>query len=160
MPVSFAEDLVEIREYELTFEERNDKRRALEQVRKDSNSQAHRIKNILYRNFLTEKKYVQKRENGSDSGGIRCVEGYSLINDEEKKLYSNGDKKIYYNIYLNEYGKMTAQIKTKGFGFSHEHYIKYFDSGCFLKDMLKAEYKAKMFVLEITRKLFNENNIL
>ena len=53
---------------------------------------------------------------------------------------------------------MVAKISVSGFG-ARNWYVQYFDSGIF-REMFRGEYQAKMFVLEITKKLFNEKNIM
>ena len=65
---------------------------------------------------------------------------------------------IKYNIYINHYGKMVAQIQTQNFG-PVDHYIQYFDIGCLLEDIFLSEHRAKMFVIKTVRKIFEENDI-
>jgi len=164
MSVSFAEDLVEIKEYVLTTEERNDKKRALKRVTvQKKNKTTVLIRNILYRNIPTEQEYIiNKLKSNYGEGGIYYIKGCNntILDCDFETLYVNGPDrlKIRYNIFLNKYNKMVAKVSVSGFG-GRTLYVQYFDSGIF-REMFRAEYKAKMFILETTRKLFNEKSIM
>ena len=160
MPVSFATELVVIKEYNLEQSERKMKKNALKLVKQNKTTNAYAIRNILYRAIPTEKKYIESRNKGSMGGGIGFIDGYMGTSTTDiKRLYRDGKYKIDYNIHINLYGKMTIKIKLSGFG-GRNHYINFYDSGILIEDIFKAEYKAKMFLLKTVTKLFNENNIM
>jgi len=158
MSVSFAENLVEIKEYEYDYSEKAEKQQALKKIKRNQNTQIYMIRNILYKSNPTEEKFVEKRNNGSRGGGISFIEGY-LEEYSSYILYKDHKRMIEYNIYLNNFNKMVAEITTRGFG-PVKHHIKYYSSGCLFEDMHKAEYKSKMYVIETARKLLNENDIM
>ena len=160
MPVSFATELVEIKEYILESAERKDKKKALKRVKNNRTEEAYIIRNILYRAMPSEKTYIEKRNNGSMGGGISFIEGYMGTSQNEiKNLYKDGNKKIDYNIHINLYSKMVIKMKIKGFG-GRNHYIQFFNIGSLPEDMFKTEYKCKMFLLKTVRKIFNDENIM
>ena len=110
------------------------------------------IRNILYKYTPTEEKYIERRNKGKH-GKINIV-GYKGSHEEDfKRIYYQSNKKIQYNIYMNDNNVIIAQLKVEGFG--QKHYIKYISNG----DLFKAEYKAKLFVLKTTRKIFKNNDI-
>lgn len=159
MSVTFAEKLVEIKEYkedESAIQDKKDAyRRMLKQKRK-----AHKIRNILYKCLPTEEEYIESRQKLEMR--INFLKGLTgNMFDESIKLYKDIEtgKRIDYSIYKNEYGKINVNIKLKGF-MGQKYYKKYITLGNSFHDIFKAEYQSKMFVIETVRKVFEKNNIM
>ena len=126
MSVSFAEELVVIKEYNLEQNERKMKKNALKIVKENKTSNAYTIRDILYRTLPTEEQYVKSQMNRSRRGRIRFINGYmGTSSTDVNKLYRDEKYKIDYNIHVNLYSKMTIKIKLSGFG-GRNHYIKFF----------------------------------
>ena len=51
-------------------------------------------------------------------------------------------------------------IFIKGFGIRNKYAISMFDIGSSMEDIFGAEHKAKMFIINTTRRLFDENDIM
>ena len=157
MSVTFSETPIIIN-YILNNKEKKDKKQAYKQALKSKTIKSRMIRSILYKAFPTEKKYIE-RKNKEENGGFNQIIGYcGKMKYNLITIYSSNQEKIEYNIYLNDYGKIVGEINTKGFGMVC-HYIEFYDCGNFPEDIYKAEYKAKLFVLETTRRLLNKKNI-
>ena len=160
MSVTFAENLVEIKEYHEDKSIIKDKQNAFKMAKKCSNKTSRNIRNILYKHLPTEEQYLEKRNKGSRYGGIGFIEGYIGTTDKDYEIiYSNRGKKIRYNIYENDNGMMVAMVETKGFP-GRKFYRRFIKSGDLYEELFKAEYKAKMFVITMVRKIFEDNDIM
>ena len=158
--VSFATELVEIKTYVLESFEKQEKKDALKQIKINNGPMTTFIKFVLYRYIPTEEQYIERRNKGK-SGSLSIIEGFNGKREGEfTTLYRNGGKKISYNVYMNIFGKMISQIKTKGFGIRNKYAISMFDIGSSMEDIFGAEHKAKMFIINTTRRLFDENDIM
>ena len=160
MSVTFAENLVEIKEYHEDASIIEDKQRAFKVAKRCSNKNSRRIRNILYKHLPTEEEYVEKRNKGSSHGGIRFIEGYlETLEEDYEIIYNDKGKKIRYNIYENDSGTMVAFVESKGLA-GRKFYRRFITCGNLFDDLFKAEYKAKMYVIEMTRKIFDDNEIM
>jgi len=159
MPVTFAEELVEIKEYIIDLKEKQDKIEAYKKIRNFYNEKVM-IRGILYKSLPTEEEYIKSKQQIKQK--IKFIKGYigrkstkmiELYKDNEK------DRKIEYSIYENEYGMVNIHIELKGFT-GQKYFKKYIKSGTLFDDMFKAEYQSKVFIIETVRKVFEENDIM
>ena len=159
MPVTFAKELVEIKEYFIDFKEKQDKKDAYKKIFNFYNEKVI-IRGILYKSLPTEEEYVKSKQQIKRK--IKVIQGYigrkstkmiELYKDIEK------DRKIEYSIYENEYGMVNINIVLKGF-IGQKYFKKYIKSGTLFDDMFKAEYQSKVFIIETVRKVFEENDIM
>jgi len=159
MPVTFAKELVEIKEYVIDLKEKQDKKDAYKKIFNFYNEKVI-IRGILYKSLPTEEEYVKSKQQIKRK--IKVIQGYigrkstkmiELYKDIEK------DRKIEYSIYENEYGMVNINIVLKGF-IGQKYFKKYIKSGTLFDDMFKAEYQSKVFIIETVRKVFEENDIM
>ena len=160
MPVTFATELEEIKEYTLRNSEKNDKKRALKLLKRNRTQEVYVIRNILYRAIPKKESYVEKKMDGHRHGGIYWVDGCS--HDESldvATLYKDSDGIIEYEIYINKFNKMVVTVSTAGFG-PQNHFKNFYTIGDSLEQLYKSEYLSKLYVLNIARDIFAKYNIM
>lgn len=162
--VTFAKNIVEIREYQIDHNYRQEKKEINRSIKKRMKLDITRaIKRLLYRALPSEEEYVVNKTN-QKKRRIRFIQGF-IDNEFYKKLLVYVDletgHKVKYSILENDLGMVNISIKFKGFP-GQQKYKKTINTKSFSDDIFKfkAEYHAKKFVINTIRKVFEENNIM
>lgn len=157
MSVTFAEDLVEIKEYKVESYEKTEKKKALDRIKRNSKNEAW-LSRILYASFVSEDDYVKLRMDGKKV--IRCIVKCTYIRrDTELYRKDYGLKSLSYSLYKNQYGKLVLQLESKGLSCDKKFELHCFDQGDSLEEEMVAEYKAKMKLVEIVKNICERNEI-
>ena len=163
MSVTFAEDLVDIIEYDVNEIIRQQKKETYRKIRQQQkNKSTHVIRNILYKHLPTEEEYVERRTTVPSKIGIKFIKGFiGSVTDDMRTLYNDfqNNRKISYSIHENDFGMVTVCVEFKGFT-GQKFFKTYMSSGTLFDDMFKSEYKSKMFVINTVRKVFEDNDIM
>jgi len=157
MSVTFANDLVEIKEYKVESHEKTEKKKALDRIKRNSDMKAW-LSRILYASFVSEDDYVKLRMDGKKV--IRCVVKCTYI-WRYIELYNKdyGLKSLSYSLYENQFGKLVLHLESKGLYHDKKVELHCFDQGNSLEDIMIAEYKAKMKLIEIVKNICEKNEI-
>ena len=156
MSVSFAEELVEIREYKTTSSESYEKKKVYQKIRQDCKGKSF-LSRILYGTFQTEHQYVDLKMKGKRP--IKCIARSEYSNSKTHVIYTEDyGKKIEYRIFPNQSGKLVLEVTTKGLG-PQFYPANYYEMGCDLQDMYASEYKAKMELIRTVKKICERNDI-
>ena len=157
MSVQFTEELVEVREFEISSNESNEKKKVYQKIRQESKGKSF-LSRILYGTFQTEHQYVDLK-----MAGKRPIKSIAKNNYDQEQLFTlykenYGAKTLKYRIYENDNGMLCLEILTKGLG-PIFYPTTYYRMGCDLEDMYVAEYRAKMELIRTVKKICERNDI-
>jgi hypothetical protein len=144
--VTFKEDLIHIKEYELNNIEIIEKKEIFKRIKKNNTDNERLISCILYKFIPSKINYLL----------IEIIYHKKIINfikiNELTYIYFENNKFISYIIYENGNNKLCINI-IPSFKMikTHEIYTEYLDDN--------QEYEAKIYVINTMRKLFNDNDI-
>ncbi len=183
MSVSFSET-VRVIKYNETAHETIGKTRAHEQVKKTKDINSNNlftIKKILYTQLPTQKEYINANtkncqecltsplySSGKKSRCIKCFQKsrqtikwlkYCKSTRENKIIYSHKGKKIRYNLHRNTKDVICIKIITENLFNCCVFKNKFIDTTKY-KSPRKAEYIAKIFIIDEIKKIFENNNIM
>ena len=160
MEVTFS-DTVIVKSFEISKSEKRVKKSFLQMIKNNTyDLNLINITRILYKEIPTESEYVNNKMKGKTS--INWIRGIQRgLMCSTNTLYDDKNNKIEYIIKFG-IGRIKVEICTnmKNKDNSNTYYVKWFPIPFpYVKKLITAEYKAKKYIIEISRIILNQKNI-